>query len=120
VGDQVYSSDNSGNRIPVHPLAANPVAASGLTKTLTTANTNYTLTVEAGAVYRIVGWVDGAITLPDLIFASITGTAVTNANKEWVFPLSTVGIIKIPAGVTTLNLTATADSVVVYLAKLDI
>lgn len=114
-----YSCDNAGNRVPPHPNMVNPMAASGLTKTLTTAGTNYTLTVEGGESYRIIGSLAGATGTNDVLFASITGTAATTANKEWAFPVGQAGIIKIPEGVTTLNMTATVSLVVVYAAKLD-
>lgn len=116
---ETYLSDNAGNRVPPHPNMVNPVAASGLTKTLTTAGTNYTLTVVGGVAYRIIGALAGATGTNDVLFASITGTAVTDANKEWAFAVGHAGVIVIPEGVTTLNMTATVNGVIVYLAKLD-
>lgn len=115
---EVYSSDNAGNRVPPHPNMVNPVVASGLTVTLTNADTNYTLTVVGGVTYRIISHKTAAAS-HDIIFASITGVATTTANKEWAFPLGSIGIIKIPEGVTTLNLVSTLAAVEIYMAKLD-
>ena len=115
---ETYLSDNKGNRVSPHPNILHPTLASGLKKTLTTAGTNYTQTVVAGATYRIISTLSAAAS-HDVVFASVTGTAGTDANKEWAFPLGQAGIIKIPKDKTTLNMTATVNSVVVYLAKLD-
>jgi len=43
-----YSCDNSGNRVPAHPYCADPVPASGITLTITTAGEDYTQTLDAG------------------------------------------------------------------------
>lgn len=115
---EIYHSDNTGNRVPPHAHLANPIAISGLTVTLTNADTNYTLTVVGGETYRIISHKTAAAS-HDIIFASITGVATTTANKEWAFPLGSVGIIKIPEGVTTLNLVSTLAAVEIYMAKLD-
>ena len=116
---EVYSSDNAGHRMPPHPNMVNPVAASGLTKTITTAGTNYGLAVEGGETYRVIGTLAGATGTNDAVFFSITGTTATTANKEWAVPMGQLGIIKIPEGVTTLYMTSTVSLTVVYLAKLD-
>ncbi len=117
--NSVYLNDNAGHRMPPDPNMANPVAESGITKTLTTAGTNYGLAVEAGETYRIIGALAGATGTNDVLFASISGSAATNGNKEWAFPVGHPGIIKIPKGKTTLYMTATVALVIVYLAKLD-
>jgi len=116
---ETYLSDNAGNRVPPHPYMVNPVAESGITKTLTTAGTNYGLAVEAGETYRIIGTLAGATGTNDALFCSITGSAATTANKEWAFPIGHPGIVKIPEDKTTLYMTATVALVIVYLAKLD-
>lgn len=115
---EIYLSDNYGHRVS-DPNTAHPVLASGLTKTLTTAGTNYTLTVEQGQTYKIISTLSSAVQ-HDVVFAGVTGTVATDANKEWMFPVGQSGIIHIPLGYTTLNLTATVNGVKVYLAKLDI
>lgn len=116
---ETYLSDNKGHRVPPHPNEAHPVAASGLTKTLTTAGTNYTLTVEQGKSYRIIGTLATSVLTTEVVFCGITGTQATTANREWAIPLGQAGIIHIPIGSTTLNLTATVNGVKVYLAKLE-
>ena len=114
-----YSCDNAGHRMPPDPNMANPVAESGLTKTLTTEGVNYGLAVEAGATYRIIGALASATGTNDVLFCSISGSAATNGNKEWAFPVGFPGIVRIPKGKTTLYMTATVAAVIVYLAKLD-
>lgn len=114
---ETYLSDNKGNRVPPHPNEIHPIAASGLTVTLTTAGTDYTLTVEPGKSYRIIGTLSAAAS-HDVVFAGIL-TQATTANREWAIPLGQAGIVHIPVGTTTLHLTATVNSVVIYAAKLD-
>lgn len=115
---ETYLSDNKGNRVSPHPNILHPVLTSGLKKVLTSADTNYTQTVTAGATYRIISTLTAASSA-DVIFVSVTGTAVTDANKEWAFPLGQAGVIKIPKNVTTLNLVSTVALAEVYLAQLD-
>ena len=50
---EVFLSDNSGNRVPPHPTMADPVAASGATTNTASAGDDLTLTVVAGATYII-------------------------------------------------------------------
>lgn len=116
---EMYLSDNNGHRIAPDPCAVDPVLESGLTETLTTAGTNYTLTVVADTTYRIISTLSSAVQ-HDVVFAGVTGTVATDANKEWAFPVGAAGIIHIPQGYTTLNLTATVNGVKVYLAKLNV
>lgn len=114
-----YSCDNAGHRMPPHPNMANPVLESGLTKTITTAGTNYGLAVEAGETYRVIGTLAGATGTNDAVFFGVSGTTATTANKEWAFPMGQVGFVKIPEGITTLYMTSTVSLTIVYLAKLD-
>jgi len=118
MGQEVRLSDNKGNRVSPDPCIVHPELASGIKVTLTTANTNYTQAVVAGVTYRIISTLTAASSA-DVVFASVTGTAVTDANKEWAFPLGQAGIIKIPKDKTTLNLVGTVALIEVYLAKLD-
>ena len=115
---EIYSSDNSGNRVSI-PGTIDPVPASGIVKTLTTTFTNYTVTVEAGERYSVVAGKTGIVApyLAILSF-SITGSAASFANKEWAVPMGEMVIIKIPEGVTTLNMTGPIDGILVYLSKL--
>lgn len=113
-----FSCDNVGNRIPPHPNMSAPVAGSGILVTCTTADTNYTTTVEAGATYKVSASKTSDL-IGNIIAMSITGTAVTDANKEWVFNLGKSCVIKIPNDKTILNITATEDLVLAHLIKLQ-
>lgn len=116
---ETYLSDNKGNRVPPHPNEVHPVAASGLTVTLATAGTDYTLTVAPGKSYRIIGTLSASVLTTDIVFAGILTVATgSEANREWAIPLGQAGIIHIPVGITTLHLTGSVSGVVVYLAKL--
>jgi len=116
---QNYSSDNSGNLVPATPTSADPVAASGIVTTLTTAGTNYTITVAAGASYAVTCGKAASDASGEIISFSITGTAATDANKEWNVGLGQTIIIHIPAGVTTLNAVSTLAATLVYMSKLN-
>ena len=111
---EVYHSDNSGNKIAI-PGTMDPVAASGITKSIS--GTNATVTVEAGARYSVVAGKATAFGY-EIMSLSITGTAVTDANKEWNIPLGKLVIIKIPEGVTTLNVVSTLASATLFMSKL--
>ena len=116
---EMYLSDNKGHRVSPDPNIVHPVLASGIKVTsLANAGTNYTQAVTAGATYKIISTLSAAAS-HDVVFAGVTGTVATDANKEWAFPLGQSGIIKIPKDKTTLNLTATVNTVLVYLIKLD-
>jgi len=115
---ETYLSDNKGHRISADPYMVHPVLASGIKVTLTNADANYTQTLLAGATYRIICHKTAAAS-HDVVFASVTGTAVTDANKEWSFPLGQNGLITMPKDKTTLNLASTLAAVEVYLVQLD-
>ena len=116
--DSGYTLNNSGDRVAI-PGTADPVAASGIVTTLTTANTNYTITVVAGAIYSVVAGKAGSDAAGEIISFSITATAATDANKEWNVGLGQTCIIKIPDGVTTLNAASTLAVTKVYMSKLN-
>jgi hypothetical protein len=118
MNNNVYISDNAGNRVAV-PGTANPVAASGIVTTLTSAGTNYTITVVEGATYNIVAGKAASDAAGEIISFSITGTAATDANKEWNIGLGQTLIIKIPVGVTTLNVVSTLAATLVYMSRLS-
>ena len=109
--NETYLCDNNGNRMPSHPDAANPIAASGQTKATATAGDDLTLTVVAGATYGIT-CIDTAALL------SITGVTSVAANIEWVAPSNKNTIIKIPVDKTTLYLEGTVTSKNIYLRRI--
>lgn len=112
-------SDNIGNG-SVIPYMATPVAGSGATLTNASADTNTTVTVEAGATYVFTALeVVTATTLArhGAFLFSITGTVATAANIEWACPGGTSIMIKIPEGVTVLNYATDVDDGTGYLRK---
>ena len=111
---EVYSSDNSGNRIPAVVEACHPVAASGIKLTITTSGDDYTQTLVAGQMYVItfVG------TAGKVMLAGITGVTSTAANVEWVFMANVNYIFRMPHGKTTLYFEANESSTVAYIRKL--
>lgn len=115
---ETYLSDNKGHRVPPEAGMADCVAASGIKVTCTNAATNYTATVVGGESYLVTATKTAITSTSDCLFLSITGTAVTDANKEWHCPLGRSIVITIPEGVTTLNMAGTLAATVVYLAKL--
>jgi len=114
-----FSCNNKGQRVPPHPDLAAPIIASGQKKTCTTAGTNYTLTVVAGAMYKITARVDST-KVCDMMSLSITGTAATDANKEWNFNIGDSVVIHIPSNKTTLNMTSTIDATDVFISRLEV
>ena len=109
--NEVYASDNSGNRTVFDANTVNPIAASGQTKATATAGDDLTLTVLAGATYALTG-IDTGVLL------SITGVTSAAANIEWVAPANTTIIIKIPTDKTTLYLEGTVTSKNIYLRRI--
>ena len=109
-----YSMDNSGNRIPAQVEACDPVAASGITITLTTSGTDYTQTLVGGQMYVItfVG------TAGKVMLASITGVTSTAANIEWIFMANVNYIFRMPLGSTTLYCESNESSTKAYVRKL--
>lgn len=94
---EVFSCDNSGNRVPPDPSMANPVAASGV-KLDAGRDTDGTVTVVGGQSYIVTTTGNSS----GRWMFSITGVLTTNANVEWIIPQQGHVIIKIPQGVTTL------------------
>jgi hypothetical protein len=109
---EVYISDNSGNRTPGHPHMVDPVAASGITLILTTAGADYTQTLVAGQMYAITP-------IGATVLASITGVTSTAANIEWVFPPNVTSIFKMPLGSTTLYYESDTSSKIAYVRKVS-
>lgn len=92
---EVYSSDNSGNRIPSDVLAADPVAGSGQSVSAASTDTNASITVKQGKMYAIT-CIKGAH-----IFGILTTATV--ANCIWACGSGHTIIIKIPMGTVLLH-----------------
>ena len=110
-----YSCDNSGNRIS-EPNWANPVAASGITKTLAAAGNDYEQELVGGKMYIV------NVTKVDVekivVLASITGVTSTEANREFVWVPGQTYIFRMPLGSTTLYLESDVAATVVYFREL--
>jgi len=113
-----FVCDNAGQRTPPHPQLMAPVPAGGITKLCTSANTNYTVAVEAGESYQVTANY-GTSYCGLCIYLSITGDSTINANKEWVFNLGESILITIPVGITVLNMSSSRSNLLVYLSKLQ-
>ena len=111
MNQEVFLSDNSGNRVPPHPTMADPVAASGVTKATGTGGDDLTLTVVAGAMYIVT-----CIGTTGLF--SITGVTSTAANIEWICASDETILIKIPVGKTTLYFEGDASTKNIYFRKM--
>lgn len=107
---EVYLSDNSGNRVPPGVVAVDPVAASGISIAGGVAGSDVTQAVEQGKLYAFTS-VDS-----NWLF-SITGVTSTAANIEWVCPEDATILIRIPMGKTTLYLECDGASKTGYLRK---
>ncbi len=118
MGQEVYLSDNFGNRIAI-PGTADPVQSSGIKTTLTTAGTDYPITVVAGAIYSVVCGKAASSASGEIISFSTVDGADTDANKDWNVGLGQTIIIKIPEGVTTLYAVSTLAATLAYMSKLN-
>jgi hypothetical protein len=107
--------DNSGNRVSV-VNCADPVAVSGITKTLTTAGEDYTQELESGQMY-IVTPVKVTVSLAT-VFAGVTDVTSTAANIEWVWCIGQSYIFRMPIGKTTLYLESDISATILYFRKL--
>lgn len=97
MAQDVYSNDNSGNRVGAGIVAGDPVAASGITLSAAGAGTDYTQTVVGGVTYLVTIPIDDGTWL-----FSITGVTSVAANREWIGVEGVPFTITIPKGVTTL------------------
>ena len=113
MGNDVYLSDNAGNRVPPGVISGDPVLASGIKITDAAAGADHTQTVEAGATYQIMtdATAGGA-------FLFGIATTATAANVIWFMPESSVRVIKIPASYTSLHYQSLASGGSAYLAKM--
>ena len=111
---EMFSCDNSGNRIPGDVNCANPVAASGV-QLDAGKDVAGTETVVGGQSYIVSTTGDRS----GRWLFSITDVCTTEANIEWVCAQGDKIIIKIPQGVTTLHYLQKDKSGYGYLATLD-
>ena len=109
----VYLSDNAGNIVPPGVSSGDPVAGSGIKITDSTIGANHTETVEEGKTYKIM---TDATSGGAFLFGILT--TATAANVIWFMPESSVLVIKIPSGVTSLHYQALANGTSAYLVKL--
>jgi len=109
---EVYLSDNSGNRIPGHPHCPDPVAASGITLTITGAE--QTEELVGGEMYAIT-YVDA---VGKKMLAGFTGVTTTDANIEWVFAANETYIFHMPVDKTTFYYCGDTAQTSAYLRKL--
>lgn len=111
---EMYSSDNSGNRVPPTPQLADPVPASGISKTLATSGNDYEQALAQGQLYIITFVATAGLRM----LASITGVTSTAANIEWVFMANTEYVFRMPINKTTLYCESNATNGYVFLRKL--
>ena len=113
MGQELFLSDNGGNRVPPGVATGDPVIASGITITDAAAGANHTEAVEAGATYQVM---TDATSGGAFLFG--IATTATAANIIWFMPESSVRVITIPAGYTSLHYQALANGASAYLAKM--
>ena len=111
---EVYSSDNTGNRIPAVIEACDPVPASGITITLTANGDDYEQELVGGQMY-IITFVG---TAGKVMLASITGVTSTAANIEWIFMANVNYVFRMPMGKTTLYCESNENTTKAYVRKL--
>ena len=111
--NETYLCDNAGNRVPPGVSSGDPVAESGIKITDGATGADHAETVVAGATYKIMtdGTTDGA-------FLFGIATTDTAANVIWFMPESSVLVIKIPSGITSLHYQALAGSASAYIVRL--
>jgi len=102
---EVFLSDNGGNRVPPGVISGDPVLASGIKITDATIGGDHTETVVSGATYQIMT-------------DATTATTATAANVIWFMPESSVRVITIPVGYTSLHYQALANGASAYISKL--
>lgn len=113
MGNEVFLSDNSGNRVA--PLnCSDPVAASGITLSVASSGNDYTQTLVAGQLYVITY----IATAGKVLLMSITGVTSAAANIEWVVPAGYDRIFRMPVGKTTLYFEGNENTTKAYIRKL--
>ena len=111
---EMYSCDNSGNRMPVHPRCANPVAGSGVTLDAGK-NVAGEEVVVGGQTYAITCTGDFG---GHWLF-SISGACATEEYIEWAAYSGDTIIIHIPMGKTILYYLLQDESGQAYMRTLD-
>lgn len=109
----VFLSDNEGNRVPPGVASGAPVLASGIKITDGATGANHTQAVDAGATYQIM--TDATSGGAFLFGIADTDTA---ANVIWFMPESSVRVITIPSGYTSLHYQSLASGGSAYLVKM--
>jgi hypothetical protein len=108
---EIYLSDNSGNRTPGHPNFYDPAAAGGITQATGTAGDDLEVTLVGGQMYAV-------IPIDTNVLASITGVTSIEANREWIWLKNQVSIFRMPLGSTVLYCEGDASSKNIYFSKL--
>jgi len=110
-----FDIDNSGNRIS-DVNCADPVAASGVLKTLTNAGDDYEQELESGQMYIVT--ISKATVGILNVLAGFTGVTSTAANVEHVWYAGQNYIFRVPIGKTTLYLESDVAATLVHFRKL--
>ena len=111
--NETFLCDNAGNRVPPGVSSGDPVKASGIKISDAATGADHTETVEEGKTYKIM---TDATSGGAFLFGILT--TATAANVIWFMPESSVLVIKIPSGVTSLHYQALANGASAYLVKL--
>ena len=114
MSEQVNLLDNAGHIVPPDPRMSHPVAASGITLTVTAPGNDYTQTVEQGRSYAITF----VATAGKRMLVSISGPTSTASNIEWVFMANQEYVIHIPIGPTTLYFEGDEGTKYAYMRKI--
>ena len=110
----INPNNMQGHRINPATESHRMVAASGQKVTITTAGTDYTKTVVAGARYAVTADKTGVV-----LMGIATVATGSEANILWAVGANgTIGI-EIPASVTTLHFTCDTNSATAWLAQID-
>jgi hypothetical protein len=110
----VNPNNMSGHKINPSCETHRMVTASGQKVTITTAGTDYTKTVVAGARYAVTADKTGVV-----LMGIATVATGSEANILWAVGANgTIGI-EIPVGVTVLHFTADTSSSTAWIAQID-
>ncbi len=107
----MYSSDNSGNRVPPGVNCGDPVLASGITITDGTVGADHEQAILAETTYQISATEVGGFILG-------VATLATAANILWHVPRSGRLVFTIPRGYTSLFYQGLTNSAVGYITKM--
>lgn len=110
---EVYMSDNKGNRSSPTPESSQPEVTQTAQKlTQATAGTNTEATVTSGKRYRFTSYITGG-------FRFGLATVATDGNVRWVCPLYQSIEIQIPIATTVLHYTTDTNNALGFLVELD-